>query len=128
MTFSQLLIHARWRKSGQCMHSSNGVSNNPGVFRDCFRKCVEMSDLSERYVFQLVGTTLVIMPMTIQIPLVPDLEPLCEEVIDHRGCPIQGIVLLGGFVANVISLSVYPLFGDQTYEQVSPTYGLLGGR
>ena len=25
MMFSQLLIHACWRKSGQCMHSSSGV-------------------------------------------------------------------------------------------------------
>jgi len=54
-----------------------------------------MSDLSERYIFQLVGTTLAIMPMTIQIPLVPNLKPLCEEVVDNGGCPIQGIVLLG---------------------------------
>jgi len=28
MTFSQLLIHARWQKSGQCMHSSSGVWNS----------------------------------------------------------------------------------------------------
>jgi len=87
-----------------------------------------MSDLSERYIFQLVGTTLVGMPMTIQIHLVPNLKPLCEEVVNHRGCPIQGIVLLGSFVTNVISLSVYPLLGDPTFEQVSPTYGLLGCR
>jgi len=58
--------------------------------RDCFRKCVEMGDLLERYIFQLVGTTLVVMPVTVQVPLVPHLEPLCEEVIDHCGCPIQG--------------------------------------
>jgi len=32
------------------------------VFRDCFRKCAQMSALSERCVFQLVGMTLVIMP------------------------------------------------------------------
>jgi len=80
-----------------------------------------MSDLSERYVFQLVGMTLVIMPMTIQIPLVPNVKTMCEEVVDHFGCPIQGIVLLGGFVPNVIALSFYPMFGDPTFEQVSPT-------
>jgi len=95
---------------------------------DCFLECVQMSDLSERYIFQLVGTTLVIMPMMIQIPLVPNLKPLCEEVVDHCGCPTQGIVLHGGFVANVVSLSAYPLLGDLTFEQVSPTYGLLGHR
>jgi len=87
-----------------------------------------MSDFSESYVFQLVGATLVVVPMTIWIPLVPDLEPLCEEVVNHCGCPIQGIVLLGGFVANVILLSVNPLLGDPTFEQVSPTHGLLGRR
>jgi len=89
---------------------------------DCFCKCAQMSDLSERCVFQLVGTTLAIMPMMVQIPLVPNFEPLCDEVVDHCGCPIQGIVLLGGFVANVILLSVYPLVGDPTFEQVSPAY------
>jgi len=66
--------------------------------------------------------------MTVQIPLVPDLEPLCEEAFNHGGCPIQGIVLLGGFVANAILLSVCPLFGDPTFELVSPAYGLLGRR
>ena len=87
----------------------------PDVFRDCFCKCVEMGDLSERNVFQLVGSSLVVVPMTVQVPLVPHLEPICEEVIDHRGCPIQGIVLCGGFVANVFSLSVDPLLGDPTF-------------
>ena len=28
MIFSRLLIHAHWRKSGQCMHSSSGVWNS----------------------------------------------------------------------------------------------------
>jgi len=55
------------------------------------------------------------MPMTVQIPLFPNLKPLCEEAADHCGCPIQGIVLLGDFVANVISLSVCPLLGDPTF-------------
>jgi len=85
-----------------------------------------MGDLSERNVFQLVGLSLVVMPLAVQVPLVPHLEPLCEEAIDHCGCPIQGVVLCGGFVTNVISLSVDPLLGDQTFEQVNPTYGLLG--
>jgi len=85
-----------------------------------------MSDLSERHILHFVGRTLAIMPMTIQIPLVPDLEPLCEEAVDHCGCPIQGIVLLGGFVANVIVLSFCLLLGDPTFEQVSSTCGLLG--
>jgi len=85
-----------------------------------------MGDLSERYVFQLVGSSLVIMPMMVQVPLVLHLEPLCEEAIDHCGCPIQGVVLRGGFVADVIALSVDPLLGDLTFEQVAPTYGLLG--
>jgi len=74
-----------------------------------------MNDLSERCIFQLVGTTLAIMPMTIQIPLVPNLKPLCEE--DHCRCSIQGIVLLVGFVANAIALSVCPLRGDPTFEK-----------
>jgi len=87
-----------------------------------------MSNLSERYVFRLVRATLVVMPMTVQVPLVPNLEPLCEEVIDRCGCPIQGVVLSGGFVADVISLSADPLLGDLTFEQVNPTYGLLGRR
>ena len=52
-----------------------------------------MGNLSERHIFQLVGTTLAIMPMTIQIPLVPNLKPLCEEAVDHCGCPTQGVVL-----------------------------------
>jgi len=98
----------------------------PDVFRDCFRKCVEMGDLSECNVFQLVGSPLVVMPVTVQVPLVPHLEPLCEEVIDHCGCPIQGVVFRGGFVADVISLSVDPLLGDPTFEQVDPAYCLLG--
>jgi len=85
-----------------------------------------MGDLSERYIFQLVGLSLVVMPVMVQVPLVPHLEPLCEEVINHCGCPIQCVVLLGGFVAHVISLSVDPLLGDPTFEQVNPTYGLLG--
>jgi len=87
-----------------------------------------MSDLSERYVFQLVGATLAVMPVPVQVPLVPHLEPLCEEVIDHCGCPIQGVVLRGGFAANLISLSGDPLLGDPTFEQVNPIYGLLGRR
>jgi len=85
-----------------------------------------MGDLSERYVFQLVCSSLVVMPVTVQVSLVPHLEPLCEEVIYHGGGPVQGVVLCGGFVANVISLSVDPLLGDPTFEQVNPTYGLLG--
>jgi len=68
-----------------------------------------MSDLSQCYVFQLVGATLAVMPVTVQVPLVPHLEPLCEEVIDHCGCPFQGVVLRGGFVADVISLSIHCL-------------------
>jgi len=96
------------------------------VFRDCFRKCAEMGDLSERHIFQLVGSSLVVMPVTVQVPLVPHLEPLCEEAIDHCGCPIQGVVLHGGFVANVILLSVDPLLSDPTFEQVNPTCDLLG--
>jgi len=44
----------------------------PDVFMDCFHKCVQMSDLSARCVFQLLCTTLAIVPVTIQIPLVPD--------------------------------------------------------
>jgi len=107
---------------------SRCLKQPPDVFRDCFRKCVEMGDLSECYVFQLVGATLVVMPVMVQVPLVPHLEPLGEEVIDHCGCPIQGAVLCGGFVADVISLSVDPLLGDPTFEQVNPTYGLLGCR
>jgi len=87
-----------------------------------------MSDLSERYIFQLVGTTPVIMPMMIQIPLVPNLKPLFEEVVNHCGCPIQGIVLLGSLVSNEITLSFYPLLRDPTFEQVSPTNGILGCR
>jgi len=75
------------------------------------------ADISERDIFQLVGMTLVIVPMTIQIPLVPNITPLCEEVVNHCGCPIHGIVLLGSFVANVIALSFYPLLGDPTFEQ-----------
>ena len=51
---------------------------------------------------------------------------VCEEVINHCGCPIQGVIFGGGFVADVISLSIYPLLGDPTFEQVDPTYGLLG--
>jgi len=98
----------------------------PDVFRDCFRKCAEMGDLSERHIFQLVGSSLVAMPVAVQVPLVPHLEPLCEEVIHHCGCPVQGVVLRGGFVTNVISLSVDPLLGDPTFEQVNPTCGLLG--
>jgi len=85
-----------------------------------------MSDLSERCAFQLVRSSLVVMPVTVQVPLVPCLEPLCEEATDNCGCPIQGIVLCGGFVANVISLSVDPLLGDPTFEQVNPVHGLLG--
>jgi len=85
-----------------------------------------MGDLSERYVFQLAGSSLAVMPMTVQVPLVPHLEPLCEEAIDYCGCPIQGVVLRGGFVADVISLAVDPLLGDPTFEQVNPTCGLLG--
>jgi len=82
--------------------------------------------LSERCIFQLVGTTLTIMPMTIQIHLVPNVETLCEEVFDHCCCSIQGKVLLGSFVINVIVLSFCPLLGDPTFEQVSPTSCLLG--
>jgi len=55
------------------------------------------------------------MPVAVQVPLVPHLEPLCEEVIYHCGCPVQGVVLCGGFIANVILLSV------PTFEQVNPT-------
>jgi len=98
----------------------------PDVFRDCFRKCAEMGDLSEHCIFQLVGSSLAVMHMTIQVPLVPHLQPLCEEAICQCGCPVQGVVLRGGFVAIVISLSVDPLLGDPTFEQVNPTCGLLG--
>jgi len=100
----------------------------PDVFRDCFLKCAQMSDLSERHIFQLVRTTLASTPMMIQIPLVPNLEPLCEEAVNHCGCPIPGIGLLGGLVSNAITLSFYPLHGDLTFEQVSPAHGLLGCR
>jgi len=98
----------------------------PDVFRDCFRKRAEMGDLSERNVFQLVGSPLVVTPVTVQVPLVPHLEPLCEEVIDHCGCPVQGVVFCGGFVADVILLSVNPLLGDPTFGQVNRTCGLFG--
>jgi len=76
------------------------------VFRDCFRTCVEMSDLSECCVFQLVGATLAVMPVTVQVPLVPHLEPLCEEVIAHCGCQVQGVVLSGGFRCRRCDLAV----------------------
>ena len=85
-----------------------------------------MSDLSVCHIFQLVGTILVIMPMTVQISLVPNLKPLSEEIINNCGCPIQGIVLLSSLVSNVITLSFYPLLRDLTFEQVGPTYGFLG--
>jgi len=98
----------------------------PGVFGDCFRKCAEMGNLSECHIFQLVGASLAVMPVTVQVPLVPHLEPLREEAICHCGCPVQGIVLRCGFVTNVSSLSVDPLLGDPTLEQVNPTCGLLG--
>jgi len=51
------------------------------LFRDSFLECAQMGNLSECYIFQLVGTTLAIMAMAIQIPLVPNLKPLCEEVV-----------------------------------------------
>jgi len=57
--------------------------------------------------------------MTVKVPLVPHLETLCEEAIDCCGCPIQGIVLRGGFVANVCLLSDDPLLWDPTFEQAS---------
>ena len=82
---------------------------------DCFLKCVQMRDLSACHIFQLIGMFLVIMPMTVQISLVPNLKPLSEEVINDSGCPIQGIVLFGSLVSNVIMLSVCPLLGDLTF-------------
>jgi len=98
----------------------------PDVFRDCFRKCAEMGDLSERNVFRLVGSSLAVMPVPVQVPLVPHLESLCEEALCHCGCPVQGVVLRGGFVTDLISLSVDPMLGDPTFEQVNPTDDLLG--
>jgi len=43
--------------------------------------------------------------MTIHVPLVPKLKPLCAEAVDDCGCPVEGIVLLGNFVANAVFLS-----------------------
>ena len=89
-----------------------GGEQPPDVFRDCGFESAEMSHLSVSRVLQFVGPFLMVFAMAIQIPEIPDFEPLGVKIVDHLSGPVHSILLLGGVGTNVDSLAINPLLGQ----------------